>query len=98
MVERRHRYILETARSIRFQGYLLAIYWGYCIQVAVYIINRVPSTVLHNKSLYEMLYHKQASLSHLQVIGCLCFATNLTTMGKFGPKAIRSVLLGYALL
>ncbi|XP_075098999.1 uncharacterized protein LOC142175892 [Nicotiana tabacum] len=48
------------------------------------------------KSLYEMLHGKQSSISHLRVIGCLCFATNLIKHDKFKPRAMRSVLLAYA--
>lgn len=96
VVEWRHHHILEIARAIRIQGHLPAIYWGHYIQAVVYIINRVPSTVLQNKSPHEMLFHEQANLSHLRVIGCLCFATDLTTADKFGPRAVRSMLLGYA--
>lgn len=38
VVERRHRHILETARTIKFQGCLLDRFWGICIEVVVYII------------------------------------------------------------
>lgn len=46
------------------------------------------------KSPYELLLGKIPSLTHLKVIGCLCFATNLTGHDKFAPRAMRSVLLG----
>nr|XP_016508049.1 PREDICTED: uncharacterized protein LOC107825679 [Nicotiana tabacum] len=69
---------------------------GECVEAAVYIINRIPSTVLHNKSPFEVLFGRQASMSHMRVLGCLCFATNLVKEDKFGPHAIRSVFLGYA--
>ncbi|XP_019229795.1 PREDICTED: uncharacterized protein LOC109210784 [Nicotiana attenuata] len=39
---------------------------------------------------------REASISHMRVLGCLCFATNLVKGDKFGPRAIRSVFLGYA--
>lgn len=35
-------------------------------------------------------------MSHMRIIGSLCFATNLVSRDKFGPRAIKSVLLGYA--
>ncbi|XP_019252895.1 PREDICTED: uncharacterized protein LOC109231711 [Nicotiana attenuata] len=65
---------------------------------AVYIINRVPSTVLGNKSPFELLYHRQLSQSHLRIIGCLCFASLLPKTDKFGPRTVKCVLLGYAAL
>lgn len=72
VVERRHIHILETAKAIKFQGHLPAKFWGCCVEVVVYIINRVPSTILGNKSHFELLYQKVPTLSHLRVIGCLC--------------------------
>nr|XP_016496708.1 PREDICTED: uncharacterized protein LOC107815613 [Nicotiana tabacum] len=92
VVERRHRHILETARTIRFQGHLPIRYRGHCIDAAVYIINRIPSSVLANKSPYELLLSKTPSLTYLKVIGCLCFATNLTGHDKFAPRAVRDVV------
>jgi len=62
----------------------------------VYIINRIPSTVLNNRSPFEILFGRKASISNKRVLGCLCFATNLVRGDKFGPRAIRSVFLGYA--
>lgn len=62
----------------------------------MYILNRVPSTVLSEKSPFEMLYSKLPSLQHLRVIGCLCFATNLTQKDKFSPRAVRVVLVEYS--
>ncbi|XP_019239769.1 PREDICTED: uncharacterized protein LOC109219749 [Nicotiana attenuata] len=96
VVERRHRHILEMARAIRFQGHLPVRYWGHCIDTTFCIINRIPSSILVGKSPYEMLHGKQPSLSHLRVLGCICFATNLIKHDKFEPRAVRSVLLGYA--
>lgn len=62
----------------------------------MYILNRIPSTVLGGKSPFEMLYNKHPSLMHLRVLGCLCFATHLTQKDKFSPRAVRAVLVGYS--
>ncbi|XP_019263436.1 PREDICTED: uncharacterized protein LOC109241171 [Nicotiana attenuata] len=56
----------------------------------------IPSSILGYKSPYELLFCKPPLLTHLKVIGCLCFATNLINSDKFAPRAVRSVLLGYA--
>ncbi|XP_075080160.1 uncharacterized protein LOC142165522 [Nicotiana tabacum] len=97
VVERRHRHILEIARAIKFQGHLPSRSWGCCLEVVVYIINRVPSTILGNKSPFEVLHNRVPSLSHLRVIGCLCYATTLPRQDKFSPRAIPFVLLGYGI-
>ncbi|XP_070026614.1 uncharacterized protein [Nicotiana sylvestris] len=50
-----HRHILETSWAIRFQDHLPVIYWGHCINIAVYIINKKFPSALAYKSLYELL-------------------------------------------
>lgn len=42
--------------------------WGDCVEVAMHIINVVPSVVLGNKSPYEMLYGRTPLLDYFRVI------------------------------
>ena len=41
VVERKHRYLLETARALFFQANLPYKFWGDCVLCAAYIINRL---------------------------------------------------------
>lgn len=95
VVERKHRHILETARAIRFQGHLPIRFWGECILSVVHIINRIPLSVLNNVSPFEVMYGRQPDLSYMRIMGCLCYATNTHNTDKFGPRAVKSVLMGY---
>lgn len=95
-VERKHRNILETARSLRFQANLPLMYWGDCIMTAVHLINRLPTLVLQNRTPYEMLYKKPTTYDHLKVFGCLVFAYNTaSTNDKFSARGFPCVFLGY---
>lgn len=42
-----------------------------------------------------MMHNRPHDLSYMRVIGCFCYATKLLRVDKFGPRAIRSVLMGY---
>ncbi|KAM0024788.1 putative RNA-directed DNA polymerase [Helianthus debilis subsp. tardiflorus] len=96
VVERKHRHLLEMARALHFEANLPIKFWGECVMTAAYIINRIPSKVLKNKTPYEVLLGKSPSYSHLRVFGCLAYYWNYDTRGdKFEPRGRPGVFLGY---
>ncbi|GJV18940.1 putative RNA-directed DNA polymerase [Tanacetum coccineum] len=83
IVERKHRHLLNIARALLFQGWILLNMWTECILTATYLINILPSSVLSGKSPFELIYKKLPSLKHLRSFGCLAFATILNNGDKF---------------
>lgn len=95
-VERKHRHILEIARCLRFQACLPLKYWGECVMTAVHIINRLPTTVLTNKTPYECLFDELPSYQHMKIFDCLAFSCNPSfTSDKMAPRGVPCVFLGY---
>lgn len=95
MAERKHKYLLEVTRSLRFQEKVPIRFWRHCALAATYIINRTPSSVLHFLTPYERLYGSKPLLSHFKIIGCLCFAKSLTEHDILIPRARSAVHMGY---
>ncbi|KAL2236839.1 UNVERIFIED_CONTAM: Retrovirus-related Pol polyprotein from transposon RE1 [Sesamum indicum] len=97
VVERKHKHLLQVARALMFQSCLPSRFWTDAILTATYIINRLPTSVLHWKPPYEVLYNKAVDYSIVRTFGCLAFATNvLPHKSKFTKRAFRCVFVGYA--
>ncbi|XP_075103808.1 uncharacterized protein LOC142178368 [Nicotiana tabacum] len=96
VVERKHIKILEVPRAIKFQGRIPLRFWGFCVQNAVYLINRIPSTTLAGKSPFEMFYGRPLRLQHLRVLGSLCYVTVTDRSDIFGARAEPEVHMGYS--
>lgn len=95
-MERNHRHILEVVRALRFQE-LTIEFLGECVLAAVYLINRMPTSVLQGQSHYNIFHKRKPHLDHLRTIGYLCYDTRSMKDDKFSPRADACVMMGYSL-
>nr|XP_016468536.1 PREDICTED: uncharacterized protein LOC107791056 [Nicotiana tabacum] len=96
VAERKHRYILEVTRAIRFQVHIPIKFWRQCVLAAVYLINKMPSPLMDGVSPYERLYAKKPDLGHLRVIGFLCYAKQVHEADKLLSRVNPTVHMGYS--
>ncbi|KAL4585747.1 hypothetical protein LXL04_010371 [Taraxacum kok-saghyz] len=97
IAERRHRHIVETGLSLLHQAHLPISFWSHAFQMAVYLINRLPTPILDLKSPYDQLHHVSPTYSKLKPFGCLCFPwLRPYTSSKLQPRSTKCIFLGYS--
>ncbi|KAG7546410.1 Integrase catalytic core [Arabidopsis suecica] len=95
-VERKHRHILNIARSLLFQVALPTSFWGESVLTAAYLINRTPTPILDGKTPYEILYSTSPAYDHMRVFGSLCFAKKQSARSdKFQERGRKGIFVGY---
>ena len=96
VIERKRRHLLQLARALLFQAHLPKYFRDHAIRMNTYLINRLPSSLIDWKSLYDLLYKRHPDCSTLRCFGCLCFAINTEPhKDKFAPKALKCIFLGF---
>lgn len=87
---------LEVTRAIRFQAFIPLRYWGHYILAVVYLINRMPSSIIGGRSSYVILYGRKPQLDHLRVLDCLCYAKNVHESHKLLSRTNVTVHMVYS--
>ena len=72
-VKQKNRHVVEMGLSLLAHLGMPLSYWLYAFQIATYLINCLPTLVLHHQSPYFVLYHKLLAYTHLKVFSFSCF-------------------------
>ena len=97
MAERKNCHLVETACTLLLHHKVPQHFLGDATLAAYYLINRMPSSVLHDKIPHSIIFPNQPLFCLLPcVFGCVCFVYILTSgQDKLLAKATKCVFLGY---
>ena len=95
--ERKNRHLIDTARTLFLHYHVPFHFWGDNVLTACYLINRMPSSVLHDQIPHSLLFPDQP-LYFLppRAFGCTCFV-HILTPGQDNVHILTPVLALYLL-
>lgn len=73
MVECRHSHIVEFGLTFLAQSAVPLHYWTYAFFSSIFLINRLPSSSIGNRSPNVLLFKSKPDYSFIGVFGYLCF-------------------------
>ncbi|GKU97061.1 hypothetical protein SLEP1_g10245 [Rubroshorea leprosula] len=91
--ERRNRTLLDMVRTMMSAMDLPTSFWGYALETAIYLLNRVP-TKSAPKTPYEMWTNKRPSVKHLKIWGCHAHVKKQSA-DKLESRTIKCNFVGY---
>ena len=91
--ERRNRTLLDMVRSMVSFTDLPMYLWGYALQTAAHILNKVPSKSVH-KTPYEIWTGSRPSLNYIKIWGCPAYV-KLVNTDKLESKSEKGRFIGY---
>ncbi|RVW75530.1 putative mitochondrial protein [Vitis vinifera] len=94
VAERKNRHLIETARTL-LHSHVPFRFWGNVVLTTYYLINRMPSSILHDQIPHSLIFLAQP-LYFLppRVFGYTCFVHTLTPgQDKLSTKAKKCIFL-----
>ena len=71
VVECEHMTIMQVTRSLMLQSNILVQYWGECVKVATYLVNRLPYKILDFQTPFERVMGSNQNLNISRHLGLL---------------------------
>ena len=101
VAERKNRHLIETARTLLIDMNFSLRFWGDATLSTCYLINRMPSSMLHDKIRHTTMLFADDPVYSVSphVFLCTCFVHDLTPgKDKHTTKALKCLFLGYSRL
>ncbi|KAL4388255.1 hypothetical protein GQ457_09G011180 [Hibiscus cannabinus] len=73
VVERRNHTVMAMMRSLLKSTHVPVRFWGEAVRHAVYLLNRLPTKVLRDRTPFEAWMGSKLHLTYLRVFGCVAY-------------------------
>ncbi|KAG8484776.1 hypothetical protein CXB51_021144 [Gossypium anomalum] len=85
------------ARCLLFQSKLPNSFWAEDVDSSVYLLNRLPTHAVKDKTPFEAWYGLKPSVSHLKVFGCVCYViVPAERRTKLEKRSVPCIFVGYS--
>jgi hypothetical protein len=96
VAERMNKTLMEKVRSMLNGAELGQEFWVEVVGTTCYVVNRSPSSALHNKTPHKVWSRKKPSLQNLIVFGCDAYVhVPKENISKIDKKAEKCIFIGY---
>jgi len=98
VAERKNRHLLDVVRTLLLESSVPLRFWCEALSTAIHLINRLPSSTLHNVSPFYKLFGYSPSYFNLRTFGCVCFVHLAPhERHKLTNQSVKCAFLGYAI-
>nr|KYP75364.1 Copia protein [Cajanus cajan] len=95
--ERKHRHVVELGLTLLAQAKMPLYFLWEAFSTAVFLINRLPTPIIRNKSPYSVLLNKEPDYNNLKSFGCACYpCIKPYNAHKLQYHTTKCVFLGYS--
>jgi hypothetical protein len=93
VAERKNRTLVEMARTMIEDKNLPKSFWAEAISLSNYLLNRLPTKALEDKTPFEALFKERPNLENIKVFGSKAFMLNYNRR-KLDAKTRNCIYLG----
>jgi len=97
VVERKNRSVMEMARALMKSMSIPGRFWAEAVRLAVYLLNRLPTKPMGDRTPYEAWNGRKPHLGHLRVFGCTGHVRpGVSHLKKLDDRSLPMVYFGIA--
>ena len=98
VAERKNRSLVEMAKSMLKAKELPNNFWAESVHTAAYILNRSPTSSLHDMTPFEAWNGWKPKVNHFKVFGCLAYVhVPSQKRQKLDDNSMKCIFIGYSI-